>query len=212
MRKLDRTAVAVPPCLTQYRHGAQNWGDVVGEHKQQIRRHLEQMQGRRCAYCEASLDVFGQHIEHFRNKDEFPKLTFAWNNLYWSCDQNDSCGHYKEHGAGTYEIDLIIDPCIDDPDRFFRFRSNGTIDILSELSSQDEERASKTLKVFNLDPTAGRLRWERQKAVAYYAAMVDGCSGFSADELQDFLEAELADAAQKPFFTAIRHVLTKLGP
>ena len=81
------------------------------------------------------LDALGQHIEHFRRKKHFPELTFTWANLYWSCDQTDSCGHYKDHGAGAYNVNDLVELCIDDPDEFFRFRADGTISIRPGLSA-----------------------------------------------------------------------------
>lgn len=100
MHKLNRDAVAAPVCLANFQHPPQIWDDMKSHEKTEIRLQLEQLQGRCCAYCEGSLDALGNHIEHFRRKKEFPHFTFVWTNLYWSCDQADSCGHYKDHGAG----------------------------------------------------------------------------------------------------------------
>jgi uncharacterized protein (TIGR02646 family) len=155
------------------------------------------------------LDALGQHIEHFRRKHHFQHLTFEWNNLYWSCYQDDSCGRYKDHGAGEFNVNDIIDPCVDDPDLFFRFRSDGTISIRYGLQEEQRHRAEETLRVFNLHAQWGRLRHMRKAALSGYVAMIDGCDGFSADELQELFGEELAQAATQPFSTAIRHVLTE---
>jgi len=209
LRILDRAGVAAPPCLASYYHGVHVWKDVRPQDKCQIRKHLEQMQGRRCAYCEGPIDTLGQHIEHFRRKRHFPQLTFGWANLYWSCNQKDSCGRYKDHGAGAYAINDLIEPSAEDPDKFFRFRSDGTISIRSGLLPLDEHRARETLRVFNLNSDWGRLRHMRKRFVSGYVSLVAGCIGFSTTELQDFFEEELSQAATLPFFTAIRHVLTE---
>ena len=212
MRQLNRANVMEPACLAHYQHGHHHWDDLAAGDKAQIRQQLEQMQGRRCAYCEGSLDVLGSHIEHFRRKRQghFPHLTFAWSNLYWSCDQQDSCGHHKDHGAGAYNVTDLIDPCADDPDTFFRFRADGTISIRSGIPATQKHKAEETLRVFNLNPQWGRLRNMRKAAVSAYVSFVDGCVGFSTAELHDFFRDELATAAALPFFTAIRHVLTEL--
>jgi len=209
VKRLDRSAVPAPACLGNYTHGEHNWSDVASADRVQIRAHLEQMQGRHCAYCEGPLDVLGHHIEHFRRKHLFQQLTFSWSNLYWSCDQTDSCGHYKDHGAGVYNVDELIDPCIDDPDRFFRFRSDGTITVRSNLQVMDQHRANETLRVFNLHPRWGRLRNMRKAAIAGYVSLADPQLGFSASELREFFSDELALAATQPFYTAVRHVLTE---
>jgi len=212
MQKLNRANVAEPACLANYQHGQQNWDDVTNGDKAQIRQQLEQMQARRCAYCEGSLDVLGNHIEHFRRKapGHFPNLTFTWSNLYWSCDQKDSCGHYKDHGAGAYNVNDLIDPCVDNPDAFFRFRTDGTINVRSGLGGPDRHKGEETLRVFNLNPQWGRLRHMRKAAVAAYVSLVDGCVGFSASDLHEIFKEELAAAVTLPFFTAIRQVLTEL--
>jgi uncharacterized protein (TIGR02646 family) len=210
MRQLNRADVMEPACLANYDHSHHKWDNVTCGDKAQIRQQLEQMQGRRCSYCEGSLDALGNHIEHFRRRGHFPHLTFSWGNLYWSCDQKDSCGHYKDHGAGTYDVDDLIDPCVDNPDTFFRFRTDGTINVRPDLQASDTHKAEETLRVFNLNPQWGRLRNMRKAAVAAYVCLVDGCVGISASDLQDFFRDELAAAAALPFFTAIRHVLTEV--
>lgn len=64
MHKLQRSAT--PACLADYRHGQHAWSDVEPEHKQEIWQRLEEMQGRRCAYCEAPIESGKRHIEHFK--------------------------------------------------------------------------------------------------------------------------------------------------
>jgi uncharacterized protein (TIGR02646 family) len=210
MKALDRASAHAPLCLNQYQHPANTWNDVSPEDKAEIHTQLEIMQGRRCAYCEGPLDSLGQHIEHFRRRRRFPHSTFDWNNLYWSCDQTDSCGHYKDNGAGTYNVADLIEPCIHDPDHYFRFRSDGTISIRSNLTEAESFRASETLRVFNLNPQWGRLRNMRKAAVTPYLSLVDGAAGFTGNELQDLLSDELESTKQGPFSTVIRHVLTEL--
>ena len=209
MRKLDRAAVAAPPCLGRYKHGQDNWNAVDHSERQQIRDALERMQGRRCAYCEGPLDELGQHIEHFRSRDRHSTLTFAWTNLYWSCDRHDSCGRYKDHDARPYVPDDLIDPCFDDPDRFFRFHSDGTIAVRHDLPAADRRRAVETLRVFNLDPGHGRLRSMRQRVAEAYQAVemgiLDALIDCSEAERREFIEDEIARTADQPFSTVIRH-------
>ncbi len=211
MRKLDRSICSAPACLGGYRHGAHTWDDVSPAHKQQIRTQLEAMQGRRCAYCEGDIDALGQHIEHFRRKGHHTALTFDWGNLFWSCDERDSCGHFKDHGAGPYDVNDLIEPCCDDPDAFLIFRSDGTISIRPALSARDEHRARETLRVFSLDAEWGRLRAMRKAAVSGYIANVDEAvnAGFSPDAIREYFAAELENAMHLPFYTAVRHVLTE---
>jgi uncharacterized protein (TIGR02646 family) len=209
MHKLDRSRAPAPACLATYTHPRHTWKDVTTASKAEIHVQLELIQGRRCAYCEGPLDSLGYHIEHFRRKRQHPTLTFTWSNLYWSCDQTDSCGHYKDNGAGAYNIADLIDPCVDDPDHFFRFRSDGTIVLRSGLSAAEQHRANETLRVFNLNPLHGRLRYMRQAALGRYIDLVDEDLEFSIEELHDLFNQELVEAVADPFYTAIRHVLTE---
>ena len=211
MRRLDRTICPAPACLGGYTHGVHTWDDVSSAHKGEIRTQLESMQGRRCAYCEGSIDNLGPHIEHFRRKKLHPALTFNWSNLFWSCDQTDSCGHFKDRGAGAYDVADLIDPCLDDPDAFFVFRSDGTIGIRHGLSAQDEHRAKETLRVFSLDADWGRLRAMRKAAVSGYVSDADEAfnSGLSIAEIHEYFADALEYAKSLPFYTAIRHVLTE---
>src|SRR5262249_2754263 len=143
MRRLDRTGIAAPACLAGYSNPPHCWNDLTPEDRAQIRARLEEMQSLRCAYCEGPLAVLGKDIEHFRPKGTFPALTFEWTNLYWSCNQNDSCGHFKDHGAGPYNMNDLIEPCIDDPDQFFRFRTDGTIAIRPGLAPAAQRKAEE---------------------------------------------------------------------
>lgn len=211
MRKLDRTICSAPACLGGYAHGVHTWDNISSTHKGQIRTQLEAMQGRRCAYCEGSIDSLGQHIEHFRRKSLHPALTFDWDNLFWSCDQTDSCGHFKDRGAGPYNVADLIDPCKDDPDDYFIFWSDGTISVRSGLSTLEQHRATETLRVFSLHPYRGRLRNMRKSAVAQYVNYAADASedGFSDDDIRELIAEELRFAHDLPFYTTIRHVLTE---
>ena len=212
MHKLDRTTVPSPPCLATYNHGAQNWGDVTPNHKDEVRTHLEQLQGRRCAYCESSLDTFGQHIEHFRRKSLFPTLTFAWANLFWSCDCGDHCGHFKDHGAGPYDPNDLIDPTIHDPEHFFWFFSDGSIRLRPGLSDAERHRANETLRVFNLDSEHGPLRHMRRAHCTGYVRAGEEIAELAQvsppEEWLPFLDEELANTGHLPFATAIKHILS----
>ena len=212
MRRLDRNGVAAPPCLGLYSHGANNWRQVAPQHKAEIRACLRAMQGRWCAYCEGSLDTLGEHIEHFEPKAKMPQKTFEWANLFGSCNQADSCGHFKDNGAGQYTLAQLLNPCADNPELYFRFRSDGTISTRPGLAAGELARAQTTLRVFNLDPEHGRLRQMRKSALKGFDYVTDGAEEFTREELQELVAEELEAATTLPFQTAIRHVLTEPAP
>lgn len=212
MHLLDRQTVPAPPCLAAYQPGTHNWGCVTPEHKEILRTHLEQLQGRRCAYCEGSLELLGQHIEHFRRKHDFPQLTFAWNNLFWSCDQNGHCGCFKDRESGPYNPNDLIDPSVHDPELFLRFSSDGRIRLVPGLSAADQHRASETLRIFNLDHERGPLRRLRESHCAGYvqvgAELAELAANSTPDDWLPFLDEELQSTRHLPFATAIKHTLT----
>lgn len=213
MRKLQRNAVPAPACLANFQHGTHTWCDVGPAEKEEIRNSLEQLQGRRCAYCEGSLDVLGQHIEHFRRKGipASQHLTFVWANLFWSCYQDDSCGRHKDSNpiTNSYDPNDLIDPCVSDPDVYFRFLSNGTIRIRAGLTVQQQKRAEETLRVFNLNPAYGRLRSMRERALEAYTSVERGILEALRDineaDRKEFIREEIEKTANDPFCTVIRH-------
>lgn len=214
MHRLERASVSAPPCLALYRHGANNWDDVTLEHKQEIRQHLQRMQGRRCAYCEGSIDLLGQHIEHFRRKNaaHFPQLTFEWTNLFWSCNQDGHCGCFKDRRSGPYDPNDLIDPSLHDPEVYLRFSSDGRIRLLRNLTIAEQHRARETLRVFNLDHEHGPLRRMRESHCAGYVALgaeiAELAAHTSPDEWQAFFDDEIEHTRELPFATAIKHTLT----
>jgi uncharacterized protein (TIGR02646 family) len=228
MRKIDRNAVTAPSCLANYNLPGQTWDDLTSPDKRIIRETLLQMQSHSgktpcCAYCESPLynDSDG-HIEHFRRKNasHFPQFTFAWDNLFFSCNGSNSqhCGHYKDHGAGVYRPADLIKPDIDDPDVFFFISSNGEIRVRNTPTpstrekQHKEHKAKETIRVFNLNLAI--LRGKREKALKQYKAK----AGETLAELMSwpdesrirYIQEELDKTKGDPYSTIIRHFLSLL--
>lgn len=212
MRHLDRSKANPPTCLSCYRHGLNSWNDLTAEDRMQIWEQLSKMQGELCAYCESRISEGSRHVEHFRDKHRHPALTFNWENLLGCCMSTDSCGHYKDSTADDYDATQLIDPSIDDPDRFFSFRTDGTITVrVDDLTDAQHSRAAETLRVLNLDDKRGRLRKCRKTAIdVYLSTYPDMLSELQAcDEVsrRDFAEYEISCIANDPYSTPIRHLL-----
>ena len=211
MKRLDRDRVEAPECLKSYRSGEHTWSTVSDDHKKQIWSKLTLIQGSLCAYCEGDLINLGQHIEHLRSRGQYPGHTFGWENLYGSCNREDSCGIYKDREANPYDPNDLIAPAVEDPDRFFRFRTDGTIDLRPGLSDQEVHRALETLRVINLDPSHGRLRGERKRTWRQYASqepdLLEVLEAFTAQERAQWIFDELIAIADQAFSTVIRHFL-----
>ena len=218
MHKLDRSKAPVPACLARYRHPEHNWDDVGPAEKSEIKASLAQMQGGRCAYCEGPLDS-GSHIEHFRRKNplHFPELTFAWGNLFLSCDggdKQDHCGHYKDRPGGeAYNPADLVKPDEDDPDRFLYFHSSGEVRPRSGASEADAKRARETIRVFHLN--CGRLKAERRRALSIYrkrkTGILEVLMGWDLESRRDFILEEIEVTRSDPYWTVIRHYFEKSG-
>lgn len=140
-----------PACLKKYKNGRDNWDSISFEHKQSIKIYLDNIQGDFCAYCESSLDD-SKHIEHFANKNEYPKMTFSWNNLFLSCGSSKHCGHFKDsHKAPKYSYLDLIKPDIDASIDFFVYNSNGRVSYLKDLNQENLNKAMVSVSVFNLN-------------------------------------------------------------
>lgn len=148
MRKLIRSET--PDCLKKYRHGLHKWSDVTPPDREIIWRQFEIMQNGFCAYCECLLR--SKHIEHFKNRDAYPKNTFEWENLFGSCDDRNRCGHYKDSKyVKPYSVTNILKPDEDNVNKYLLFLTNGHVITKLDLTENDKFKAYETIRVFNLD-------------------------------------------------------------
>ena len=208
MHKLQRGVA--PACLAGFRHGLHSWSALGTAEKAEIWNQLEQMQGARCAYCEANIGAGLRHIEHLRQRGRYPQGTFDWANLFGSCNREDSCGKHKD-SCGAYNSGDLLKPDVDEPDDYFVFVSDGTITPRADLSSFQLRRATETLRIFNLDAQSGALRHMRRSAAAGYLQTADElgepAQHYPEHEWLPLLHSELAATAHLPFATSIRHAL-----
>lgn len=154
MRKLERPSSA-PTCLSHYQHGRHQWGAVSSQCKEEIWQHLEEMQGKFCAYCERKIKQkpSDAHIEHFFRRDQEPTSTFSWGNLFASCNDQDSCGRHKDNDKTAKNIDLnkVCKPDVLDPEVFLQFLPGGKVNPRQSLNESDKEIARNTIVAFNLN-------------------------------------------------------------
>lgn len=210
MHKLDRDPVA-PAGLGKYKHGKHKWNGTSPDPtvRKAIWNKLNAMQGGRCAYCEAAIDPTAQHIEHFVQKGRVPEQTFVWDNLFGSCERNDSCGKHKDHPKLPPYADAdLIKPDVDDPEQLLVFEPFGAVRPRQTLSVRDAQRAAETIRVFNLN---GALKAIRRVELTGYLQTAEMIAEFWAlDPVlgQQALADELAATAHLPFATAIKHVLS----
>ncbi len=210
MKRLRRGAA--PTCLAQYQHGRDRWSDLSPACLEALHAQLGAMQGRLCAYCEGDLETLKQHVEHLWPRGRYPARTFDWDNLFLSCDRDDSCGTYKDRDGKPYAPEDLLDPCHDDPDDFFRARVDGRIDVRPGLASHAQHRAQETLRVFNLNLDAkGRqsrsLCAERRRTLEPFLNLLEELAQWSEADREEYLRSELEAAATQPFGMFVRHFL-----
>jgi uncharacterized protein (TIGR02646 family) len=170
------------------------------------------MQGCRCAYCESSLEQAGRHIEHFYQKadDQFPQKTFDWDNLFGSCNRNESCGRHKDNNT-TPDFNHLIKPDIENPEYYFQFLMDGRITLRDNLTETECHKAEETLRVFNLNPEHGPLKNMRKIHIISHYPDIDFLDELAFlhlfQEIQEFIQKEKEAIRGKPFETAIKHSL-----
>jgi uncharacterized protein (TIGR02646 family) len=157
-----------------------------------VRKLLEDMSPGpvRCMYCE---DSFANQIEHFKPKELYPELTFAWSNYLYSCGP---CNRSKwdrfkviSGGVAPRLIDVtrrpgapvvpppkgkpaLINPLREDPLRFFKldFDNDCIFTPTAPEGSIDFDRAVYTRDLLQLNKDV--LRTARRGAFKAYAGVL----------------------------------------
>ncbi len=203
-----------PTCLSQYKHGRDDWSRVTPEEKQIIWDELNKMQVNRCAYCEAAIESGKQHIEHFHQRSRFPKNTFDWHNLFGSCNRKNTCGDHKDNLRPFYQPQDLIKPDIEDPEGYLVFSPDGSVRPRKGISRDDKHRAEETIRIFNLNGALQHIRRiEIQGYVQDAEALAEMANQHPVEEwlplVKAALEKERIATKNLPFATAIWHVLTR---
>lgn len=213
MKKLDRSSVIEPACLSKYKYGFHDWG-VLSKNKeenQEIWNSLFPLQSGNCAYCESSLNHH-KHIEHFfqRNTNGYEHLTFIWYNIFGSCCNPNTCGKYKDD---KFKGDLtkIIKPDIDDPSDYFIFLRNGYIQIKAGLTEDQKIKAELTLSAFNLNGDS-RLVNSRSVAIKSFIPEADAIYSLLEDinnqeYVKELINEQIQEVSPLEFGTALTHLL-----
>jgi uncharacterized protein (TIGR02646 family) len=126
-----------------------------------VREALEEQNHGHCSYCDAyPLDASGRkEVDHFRPKSRFPELAYAWHNLYLVCT---ACNLAKRER--WCEALLRSDAEDYSFHRYFEVDgATGAIAPNRSASGEEQERAARTIEVFDLN-TPGR-RIARRKAI-----------------------------------------------
>jgi len=218
VHKIDRARVPAPACLAS--PTVERYDRLRGADKETIRKALFAIQGERCAYCERRTGTGDKdgHIEHFRNQANHTHLDLHWPNLFWSCNDTNTCGKHKDdcdikNGTSTkaeFNPDDIIDPSIDDPDDYLVFVYDGEVKPRTKLTEPQLKKATETLRVFQLADSSF-LRKSRADAVAPYVSHLDLLREIAPDRIHAYAQSELGKTQHAPFYTVIRHFLSQFA-
>lgn len=220
MHRLDRASVPAPPCITPYDRN-RRYDRLRPNATNEIRTALLTMQQNRCAYCErrAGPNANDGHIEHFRNQSAHPELSTDWNNLFWSCKDESTCGKHKDKcdvrgstgKCRPFDCANVIDPCADDPEHFMQFISDGKIQPRRGLTPTEEHRYNETIRVFQL-ADAPFLVDSRRDAVKPYTGILSDLISEGPERVRAYIDRELTRLGDVSFATAIRHFLQDNRP
>ena len=156
---------------------------IKSEEHSAIATALYEQQEGYCAYCGIKINEkqTGGHIEHLERRSDNPQRTFDWNNMFFSCNNLDSCGKFKDNQRLKYDVKDIVDPSREDPADFFTFDALGNV---SPLNHSVEHRALETIRIFNLQDSVRlkRKRAEIAETVKYFLE-----SSPSEDDITEFL-------------------------
>lgn len=214
MRYLDRSTVPVPSCLAEAPQGL-TYDDLYGNQKAEIRAALLQLQGHRCAYCERRTgdhQKYDGHIEHFRDQTRHDELGLCWENLYWSCVDERTCGKHKdkcrkESGPQRrYHPGELLDPGRDQPDDYLLFVLDGSVTARPTADERARARAEETIRVFRLNESS-YLEKARKDAVQPYVGIVQTLIQTAPALLPGYVRGALQQASSAPFQAAIKHFL-----
>jgi len=78
--------------------------------KDDVVERLGEMYNECCCYCERKIISTPDHIDHRKPKRKFPKSTYEWENLHWSCG---GCNNKK--GQKYDKKNTILDAVVDNP-------------------------------------------------------------------------------------------------
>lgn len=173
----------------------------------EVRRALERLFLDKCAYCEVKVEAL--EVDHFRPKGRVAEredhpgyywLTYAWENLYPSCQHCNQWRRDRPRWGDTAELPaggkadqfplldessramgreddihaeqrLLLDPCLDDPEEYLGYDPTGQIFSLGDpLGESTSDVGSRTIDVLHLKRR--QLKTFRREVIVVVTAVV----------------------------------------
>ena len=110
-------------------------------------------QNQLCGYTEIYINELNCHIDHYKKRSVFPELTFDWNNLIVATYDDNFGARYKDNKSGIQANDYnnIFNPVVDNVENYFDYTTWGEVTPKTAISEVDNQKAIKTIEVFNLN-------------------------------------------------------------
>ena len=109
-----------------------------------------------CAYT--GLPLTGNviiHLDHFKKKSIYPRLTFEWSNLFAAVKDNHFGADYKDNQINgrnaAHYYQLLINPALESPEAYFWYSNDGMVHPKDGLTQTDVEKANTTILLLNLN-------------------------------------------------------------
>jgi uncharacterized protein (TIGR02646 family) len=180
-------------------------GAVATAYNQEdVKEQLSKDSLKKCMYCESKISHAAyEHIEHFRPKakHKYPKLTFTWENLGWSCPV---CNVSKSDEFD--EQCAPIDPYAEDPSQFVE--AHGPI-VAQKIGNRRGELTCKLVKL-----NRPELIERRAERLTQVLELIERWHAESNGGLKDAIRSQIAlecASASEYSFVVRAFVDTKLG-
>jgi uncharacterized protein (TIGR02646 family) len=169
---------------------------------EEIKEALVNMFHGKCAYCESKIThVDYGHIEHYRPRSLFPKLTFEWSNLFLACGVCNGAEHKSDHFPEVDEGGPLINPCDENPADYLNFYYDPTVRIASVYGKTP--RGETTEKLLGLNRYDLRAYRSRQITRLYVLAQ---CAKNDPEAKVLFEEARQDNAEYAAFARQIKYI------
>ncbi|MGR3319358.1 MAG: retron system putative HNH endonuclease [Candidatus Anammoxibacter sp.] len=158
MRKINKDNPLAGFNGDNFNNRCNNWSDFHEEHKEIFEESrsviLTNEQNKLCGYTEVYInEVTDCHIDHYKKKSMFPELTFEWGNLIVAIGDSRFGANHKDSKSGIQvnDYDNIFNPVVDNVENCFDYTTWGEVTPKTAISEVDNQKARKTIEVFNLN-------------------------------------------------------------
>ena len=183
---------------------------------------------RRCMYCE---DSAADEIEHFRPRDLYPEVVFAWMNFLYACglcNRRKSNRFFVIHTDTGAFIDVtrprgapnsrpasgdvaLIDPRRENPQDFLMLDLRDTFEFtpMADAGTTDYERAIHTIEVLGLNDR-DYLVMARRNAFDSYRAVLDAYGQQSDPQRRCAIRRAIRDGSHPTVWREMKRQQSKM--